>query len=171
MLQSEVFDKAQAIYEERNLKYKNTWRQYGALAQLVRAAQKIDRVMAVWWHEKGERSPLTLADLDDAYDAINHLAFFIRLATEGDITGDPPERPTLCDHEFVLHYGGVVGGGSYGKCRKCGALSEACPNCNSSQYVEVDVFGTNRSPLVVYLRRAGVCLDCFCLQEKYEDDE
>lgn len=91
------------VYVDRNEKYKNTWEQYGALSQLVRAAQKIDRLMSVWWFEPGlgdleedaDRMPLSSADLDDAIDCINHLIFFIRCAQNGNLFGDRPERPPL----------------------------------------------------------------------------
>lgn len=105
-----IFD----VYVERNGKYKGVWRQYGALANLVRAAQKVDRLMSVWWHEvqpecnrpehqdghhgpdcflEATRVPLDSEDLDDALDAINHLLFFVRCAREGNLFGTPPERP------------------------------------------------------------------------------
>lgn len=92
--QANVLDDALRIFVERNTKYRDTWQQYGALANLVRSAQKLDRLMAVWWHESGEYEPLDAEALDDAYDAINHLAFFIRCAKEGNITGSEPQRPS-----------------------------------------------------------------------------
>lgn len=99
--QADVFDEALRIFTDRNQKYRDTWKQSGALGNLLRTAQKIDRLMAVWWHdEPGEmsgerRPPLTKADLDDAYDVINHCAFFIRCAQEGNLTGYTPERPSI----------------------------------------------------------------------------
>lgn len=91
--------RALEIFCERNEKYKGVWRQYGALANLVRAAQKIDRTMAVWWFEQGKELPPALdpSHLDDAYDTINHLLFFIICAEGGNLTGKQPEHPSDVD--------------------------------------------------------------------------
>lgn len=90
-------------YFVRNQKYKGTWQQYGALSQLVRAAQKIDRLMAVWWYDIDEdRAPLTEEDLDDAQDAINHLLFFMRCARAGNLTGVLPNRPDIDSKAFGI---------------------------------------------------------------------
>jgi hypothetical protein len=93
----DVFIDAERIYEERSLMYGEVWKQYGALNNLVRAATKIDRLMAVWYHEGGTDSVVALHkdSLDDAYDALNYINFFIRCAKEGNITGSPPARPQL----------------------------------------------------------------------------
>lgn len=92
--QQDVFDDALLIFKDRNEKYRDTWKQYGALANLVRSAQKVDRLMAVWWFEDAEsRPPLTKEDLDDAYDVINHMAFFIRCVKAGDLLGEISVRP------------------------------------------------------------------------------
>jgi len=88
-------------YFVRNQKYKGTWQQYGALSQLVRAAQKVDRLMAVWWYDIDEdRVPLAEEDLDDAEDAINHLLFFMRCARAGNLTGVLPNRPDIDSKAF-----------------------------------------------------------------------
>lgn len=113
----QVFEK----YCERNAKYHDTWKQYGALSQLVRSANKVDRLMEVWWHSQ-EGIGWTSAThqeldemLDDAIDAINHLVFFVRAARAGNITGSTPSRPHT--HEFMVFSDGVYG--SFARCA-CG---------------------------------------------------
>ncbi len=84
--------KSYEIYLQRNAKYSDVWKNYGALNNLVRGATKVDRLMEVWWHGDGT---LHKDALDDAYDAINFLAFFIAQATNGELTagGQGPYRP------------------------------------------------------------------------------
>lgn len=98
----EMLARILGTYVDRNGKYKGAWKQYGALSQLVRAANKIDRLMAVWWFEpdpeamdQAQRVPMDPADLDDAIDCINHLLFFLRNAQSGNLFGNPPSRPDL----------------------------------------------------------------------------
>ena len=109
-----VLAKVMAVYVERNAKYRNTWEQYGALAQLVRAAQKVDRLMAMWWFEeypgsdpeaRPNRVPLTEEDLDDAEDAINHLIFFMRCARAGNLFGSKPDRPHPLQKKVLFDVG------------------------------------------------------------------
>ena len=83
------------LYDERTIVYGQVWKNYGALNNLVRAATKIDRLMATWWHETMDIPPMHKDSLDDAYDAINFLLFFMRCAKEMNITGQPPERPSV----------------------------------------------------------------------------
>jgi hypothetical protein len=82
------------LYSDRTVLYGQVWKNYGALNNLVRGATKVDRLMATWWHETTmDIPPMHKDSLDDAYDAINFLVFFIRCAREMNITGQPPERP------------------------------------------------------------------------------
>lgn len=89
------------LYCDRNASYKGVWQQYGALNNLVRAATKVDRLMAVWWtneeevlERNGKPKPLLHKDgLDDAADAINYLLFFMRCAMGGNMVGGIPRRP------------------------------------------------------------------------------
>jgi hypothetical protein len=90
--QLQVFINAMQIYNNRTVKYGDAWKQYGALSQLVRSANKVDRLMAVWWFGQSGVA-LGKEALDDAYDALNHLVFFIRASTEGNLVGKMPERP------------------------------------------------------------------------------
>jgi hypothetical protein len=79
------------IYQERSAKYGEVWKQYGAINNLVRAATKVDRLMEQWWFDP----PPHDYDLDDAYDAINYLIFFIRNVKEINFTGERPVRPDV----------------------------------------------------------------------------
>lgn len=81
------------IYDQRSAAYGQVWRQHGALSNLLSAARKIDRLMEVWYHSPDGAKALHKDALDDAYDAINYLAFFIRNAQAGNLTGYRPERP------------------------------------------------------------------------------
>lgn len=78
---------AAETYRERSQSYGQIWSNYGARANLLNAARKIDRLMESWW--KGEGIPALHKDnLDDAIDALNYLTFFIRCARDGNLTGD-----------------------------------------------------------------------------------
>jgi hypothetical protein len=102
--QHQVLEEALRIFMDRNKVYNDTWKTYGALSNLVRAAQKVDRMMEVWWHEMNGGAALGKDTLDDALDAINHLVFFIRCAREGNFTGAPPERPELVEEHGVVYH-------------------------------------------------------------------
>jgi hypothetical protein len=93
--QSEVFEKCLEINEDRSAAYGDVWRNYGAVSNLLSAARKVDRLMETWWDGliNGTAPGIHKDALDDAYDAINYLAFFIRNATDGNFTGERPERP------------------------------------------------------------------------------
>jgi hypothetical protein len=80
------------IYNSREQSYGSVWRQYGALSNLLSVARKVDRLMHAWWHQPD--GPYTHKDsLDDAYDGINYVCFFIRNVLDGNMTGSAPERP------------------------------------------------------------------------------
>lgn len=93
-----VLWEALEIFEERSEDYGEVWKQYGALNNLVRSAVKVDRLMEQWWFgsvEAGDPVTLRSDGLDDGYDAINYLVFFIRQARWGNITGQKKTRPAL----------------------------------------------------------------------------
>lgn len=102
--QTQVFDDAMAIYASRTEAYGEIWQQYGALSNLLNASRKVARLMSVWWDSQYEGSiglPALHKDaLDDAFDAINYLAFFIRCAREFNITGSRPQ-PAFSAEEAV----------------------------------------------------------------------
>lgn len=94
-----VFLTALKIFDERDKVYGDTWTTYGGLNNLLRAATKVDRSMEIWWHDSSHNgNPLMHKDnLDDAIDAINYLAFFIRCVRSGNITGSKRARPMVGD--------------------------------------------------------------------------
>jgi hypothetical protein len=104
-----VFLTALKIFDERDKVYGDTWTTYGGLNNLLRAATKVDRSMEVWWHDSSHNgNPLMHKDnLDDAIDAINYLAFFIRCVRSGNITGSPRQRPYPIERDDFA--GGAVG--------------------------------------------------------------
>lgn len=91
--QAAVFGKCLEIFESRTSAYGEVWKQYGALSNLLSAARKIDRLMEMWWRGDGSVPAIHKDALDDAIDAMNYLAFFVRNATEGNLTGSVPVRP------------------------------------------------------------------------------
>lgn len=82
----QVLMEALRLHSDRSLSYGNVWRKYGALANLLNAARKADRLMHSWWHGSGVPA-LHKSNLDDAFDMINYITFFIRDAKKGNITG------------------------------------------------------------------------------------
>jgi hypothetical protein len=66
------------IYTQRSKKYGSAWRRFGALNNLVRAAAKCERLLEQLWHKQFDETKDQ--DIDDAYDAINYLVFFIHQA-------------------------------------------------------------------------------------------
>lgn len=68
------------IYKERNDRYQDLWKEYGAADTAHHLKSKALRVGAELGrtHEPGEAY-----DLDDAFDAVNYAAFTIRNVREG----------------------------------------------------------------------------------------
>ena len=100
---AQTLDEASTLMLNRTVSYGVVWRRFGALSNLLNAARKVERLMESWWDEVGEsfdivgddgkrvtRLPALHKDnLDDAFDAINYLAFFIQCARNANITGEP----------------------------------------------------------------------------------
>lgn len=98
---AQTLDEAAAIMLARTLSYGTVWQRFGAVSNLLNAARKVERLMVVWYDGQEsvelvgddgrtvQRIPTLHKDaLDDAFDAINYLAFFIQNARNGNITGD-----------------------------------------------------------------------------------
>lgn len=65
----------------------------GALSNLQNAARKVDRLLAAWTNGL-DSPPLMHKDaLDDAFDAINYLGFFIRNARLLNLFGNRTPMP------------------------------------------------------------------------------
>lgn len=98
-----VILEALTIYRQRSRSYGEVWRQYGATANLLQAARKIDRLMQIWYHNPDGAEALQKDALDDAFDALNYLVFFIRAARDGNLTGEAPFRiaPLSCGCPMV----------------------------------------------------------------------
>lgn len=104
---AKVFNEAHRIFIDRSKHYGQLHRQYGALSNLLQAARKIDRLMEYWWH--AEETPAIHKDaLDDAFDGLNYLAFFIRNARDGNLTGAAPKRPTDYEEQAEAMDGTVI---------------------------------------------------------------
>ena len=82
-----VFTQALTIYNQRTGQYRQAWRKYGALNNLIRAATKLERLVQLFWHGS-EGPPLEQLSTDDAHDALNYLAFFLRQAQQGQWRSD-----------------------------------------------------------------------------------
>jgi hypothetical protein len=95
---AQTLDEAASVMLHRTTAYGLVWRRFGALSNLLNSARKVERLMEAWWHHQddyevvgddGIPRPLLHKDaLDDAFDAINYLAFFIQCARQGNITGE-----------------------------------------------------------------------------------
>jgi hypothetical protein len=81
-----TFKEALRIYDDRSKTYGQAWRKYGALGNILFAAQCFNRLMKMWWHSDG--TPGHKNSLDDAYDGINYLVFFIRNVKGGNMRGE-----------------------------------------------------------------------------------
>lgn len=98
--QLDVFHKAMETYLERTKAYGDVWRNYGAASNLLSAARKVDRLMKTWWDDlmQGKVPSIHKDALDDAVDAINYLAFFIRNVEAGNLSGTRPPLPSQHSH-------------------------------------------------------------------------
>jgi hypothetical protein len=96
------------LYADRDKEYGSVWKQYGALSNLSRGATKVDRLMEMWWHKGFNDTSLFHKNrLDDAYDLINYIVFFIRCARNGDLTGSPIKRTRYKEESAASLFGGL----------------------------------------------------------------
>lgn len=76
-----VFATCLHITSERNRNYGDLWKRYGWLGNLMHVQSKCARLVKMFWED--QKTPQAdSSDLDDAYDLINYVAFFIRNAAE-----------------------------------------------------------------------------------------
>lgn len=86
-----ILHECQRLYVDRSESYGQAWEQRGGIANLVKAATKIDRLWAMFVDSSGPPPALHKDALDDAYDGINYLVFFIRCVQGGNVTGMGPK--------------------------------------------------------------------------------
>lgn len=84
--QQNVLTRAMEIYEERNIKYEDAWKQSGWRGALFDARKKVERA---WTHLFYADSVPTgdPHDVDDLIDTINYCAFAIRAIEDGNRDG------------------------------------------------------------------------------------
>jgi hypothetical protein len=88
--QAECFAAALILMHERNEEVHDAWRAVGYLGQLLALHGKATRLMNnLWWHKSKGRSE---NPLDNAVDALNYAAFFMRCWLAGDERGKQEER-------------------------------------------------------------------------------
>lgn len=81
-----VLGRALSIYQERNAKRSDAWRDAGWKGQLVEARKKLDRLWAIW---RLDREP-DAKDIDEAIDLINAIVFWVRCVEEDNEDGKWP---------------------------------------------------------------------------------
>ena len=74
--QMAVFLDCMNLFQERNSKYGDMWKEYVWRGNMLNVQSKAARVRKVWWDSKDPYG--NNMDCDDAYDLINYAAFFIR---------------------------------------------------------------------------------------------
>lgn len=92
--QMAVFLDAMTIFQERNARYGDLWKEYGWRGNLLHVQSKAARVRRVWWDghriqvpDLGTAVDHLQSDLDDAYDLLNYTVFFIRNVEDGNELG------------------------------------------------------------------------------------
>jgi hypothetical protein len=87
-----VFLEAVAIHEDRTTHYRDHWREQGGLDNLRNARGKLRRQVAVISTVAGEQAAVTPVlskdNLDDSFDCLNYIGFFIRNARAGNLDGE-----------------------------------------------------------------------------------
>lgn len=86
IMQSAHFFRAIAIFASREDRYRNGWQARGWKGNMADISRKADRMKSMFW--KGDYDPSSGGDvLDDAYDLLNYVAFFLRNAGAGNKFG------------------------------------------------------------------------------------
>lgn len=63
------------IFIQRNEKYKDLWKDYGWMDSLTHVRSKAMRMIRKFWRDNPESDEI---NLDDSYDLVNYVVFFIR---------------------------------------------------------------------------------------------
>lgn len=82
-----VFMEALKVMADRNEKYKDLWKQYGANDNLMHMRSKLDRTMREFDDDalSGENFDPENFDFDDPIDLLNYTVFFIRNVRDGRV--------------------------------------------------------------------------------------
>ena len=84
--QAKCFATAMILYQERNDEVHDAWRAVGFLGNLLTLYGKVVRLMkSLWWHRAAGNSE---KPLDNAVDALNYAAFFMRGYMDHDERGE-----------------------------------------------------------------------------------
>jgi hypothetical protein len=90
--QARVFVNALDKYVERNVEYKDNWRNMGWRGQLIRIRERAERLWDSLWNAHGSEGYTPAEDnaykLDDAIDLINFCGFLVRAVSEGNRDGN-----------------------------------------------------------------------------------
>lgn len=97
LIQAECFATALILMHERNEEVHDAWRAVGYLGQLLALYGKATRLMNnLWWHKSKGRSE---NPLDNAVDALNYAAFFMRCWLAGDERGQQENERDRADND------------------------------------------------------------------------
>lgn len=99
---AQTLDEAARLMLHRTSSYGLVWQRFGAMSNLLNAARKVGRLMEAWYEGTTVEPVLHKDGLDDAWDAINYLAFFIQCARKGNLTGDHTLFSALDDERMRI---------------------------------------------------------------------
>jgi len=85
LVQRRVMEAALAIYADRNPKYNDNWSRFGWRGCLFRVRERAERLWDQYWDKEPSRLDF---DLDDAYDLLNFVCFFIRAVEANNRDGE-----------------------------------------------------------------------------------
>lgn len=89
LAQARILATALELFIERNAITPDAWKSAGYLGNLLNASGKMTRLMANLWYRVGGNGR-TEKPIDNAFDGITYLAFFIRQYEEGNERGYQP---------------------------------------------------------------------------------
>lgn len=93
LLQMSIFLSSYETYLQRNEIYVDLWKDYGWMDLLTHVRSKSMRLVRKFWRENApqpgteEYEDAVHTHLDDAYDLLNYVAFFIRAFRDGNKWG------------------------------------------------------------------------------------
>ena len=82
-----IFLSALEIMDEREKRYKELWKKDGWKGNLFHVKSKFMRMWQQFWIDEGRSEVEGKSELDDAYDLLNYVAFFLRNYNENNEKG------------------------------------------------------------------------------------